>query len=105
MGITISPERVLNIVYDGIDEFNDLSDPHCQLDKTPSEPLFGAEGKLDSLELVNLVVLVEERIEDELEVSVTIASEKAMSLSNSPFRDVQSLVGLILFLLRDTESD
>ena len=47
--------------------------------------LIGQDGLLDSLGLVNLILLVEERIADELGVSVTLADEKAMSQRSSPF--------------------
>jgi D-alanine--poly(phosphoribitol) ligase subunit 2 len=54
-------------------------------------PLFGREGILDSLGLVSLVVGVEQAIEDQLSVSISLADEKAMSQKNSPYRTIGSL--------------
>src|SRR5213596_2558331 len=54
-------------------------------------PLFGREGFLDSMALVSLVVAVEQAIEDELGVSVSLADDRALSQRNSPYRTVGSL--------------
>lgn len=53
--------------------------------------LFGAEGVFDSLALVNLVLSVEEAVERERGIAITLADERAMSQSTSPFRSVGSL--------------
>jgi D-alanine--poly(phosphoribitol) ligase subunit 2 len=54
-------------------------------------PLFGRDGILDSVGLVSLVVAVEQAIEDECGVSVSLADEQAMSQRQSPYRTVRSL--------------
>ena len=58
--------------------------------------LTGTEGVLDSLDLVNLVVVLEESLSDELDINVTIASEKAFSRKRSPFSSIESLSLFIL---------
>jgi acyl carrier protein len=54
-------------------------------------PLFGRQGLLDSMGLVTLVIAVEQAIEDELGVSVSLADAKALSQRASPYRTVGSL--------------
>src|ERR1043166_2170326 len=63
-------------------------------------PLFGREGFLDSLGLVTLVVAVEQAIEDELGVSVSLADERALSLRKSPYRTVGTLADYADSLIR-----
>lgn len=53
--------------------------------------LFGEGGILDSMALVTLVVAVEQEIEDKYEQAVSLADEKAMSQSRSPYRSVSRL--------------
>jgi acyl carrier protein len=53
--------------------------------------LFGAEGLLDSVGLVALVVAVEERLADDLGIDVSLADERALSQRQSPYRSVSSL--------------
>jgi acyl carrier protein len=48
--------------------------------------IVGQGAVLDSIGVVSLIVDIEQRLEDEHDVSVTLASEKAMSQRNSPFR-------------------
>ena len=54
-------------------------------------PLFGGEGVLDSLGLVSFLINLEQKIEDNTGISLTIADEKAMSLKNSPFKTIGTL--------------
>ena len=63
--------------------------------------LLGAEGILDSMGLVSLIVAVEQDVEDEFGKEITIADAKAMSQKNSPFRTVGSLVDYIEILLNE----
>jgi D-alanine--poly(phosphoribitol) ligase subunit 2 len=67
--------------------------------------LFGQEGILDSLGLVTLVVSVEQAIEDEFGVSVSLADEKAMSQRNSPYRTIGSLAEYADRVLKAEASD
>jgi acyl carrier protein len=54
-------------------------------------PLFGREGFLDSLGLVTLVVAVEQEIERAFGVTVSLADEKALSQTSSPYRTIGTL--------------
>ena len=47
---------------------------------------YGGESNLDSLGLVSLIVGLEQNIEDELEKTISLADEKAMSQNSSPFK-------------------
>ena len=49
--------------------------------------------------LVTFLVDLEQKIEDEFDLDITIADEKAMSLKNSPFRTVSTLKEYIETLL------
>jgi acyl carrier protein len=56
-----------------------------------STQLFGPGGLLDSLALVALVVAVEQAVEDEFGVSLSLADERALSQRHSPYRTVGTL--------------
>ncbi len=58
---------------------------------TEESALIGQGALLDSLGLVTLIVDVEQKIADDLGASVTLADERAMSATSSPFRTVSSL--------------
>jgi acyl carrier protein len=62
--------------------------------------LVGYESILDSLGLVALLVDLEQRLEEEYSLSLTLADERAMSQRNSPFRTVQSLTNYVCLLIK-----
>lgn len=53
--------------------------------------LFGAGSILDSLGLVTLIVELEQAIQDRFRVAVSLADEKALSQTRSPFRTIGTL--------------
>ena len=65
--------------------------------------LYGTNGKLDSLGLVNLILATEEEIEERFDTVIQITDERAMSQVNSPFKTVSTLVDYIDELLKDDE--
>lgn len=73
--------------------------------KLPADPLnestclIGREAVLDSLGLVTLLVDLEQRLEEEHGLSLTLADERAMSQNNSPFRTIRSLADYISLLI------
>ena len=68
---------------------------------TTGEAIFGAGGLLDSLDLVNYLADLEYRLDQEFGRELVLASERAMSRSRSPFRDVDSLAAYIMELLAE----
>jgi acyl carrier protein len=67
-------------------------------------PLLGPGSTLDSMGLVTLIVDVEQRLADDYDVTVTLASEMAMSRRQSPFRSVGTLADYISELAVDSGS-
>ena len=94
-------DRITALIWDAIDEVNELLPAEVRVPKRDDAVLLGESGALDSFGLVNLVVALEQRIEDEFEVSLTLADEKAMSYSRSPFRTVQTLRDYVNDLLKN----
>lgn len=78
-----------------------------QRNRLPSEPLnqytrlLGSQAVLDSLGLVTLIVDVEQRLEEEMNIVVTLADERAVSQKHSPFQTVQSLTDYVCQLIRE----
>lgn len=94
-----SQEKIIQAIYEVIDETNAGLPAEGRIAKSPDAVLFGREGKLDSFGVVHFIVAVEERLRDDLGISITLADERAMSQKNSPFRSVSSLSAYIGQLL------
>ena len=94
--------KILDVIYKSIDKINEMNEKYT-LSKKIDEPLIGPSSNLDSLGLVNLIVNIEQNIEDEFSVSVTLADEKALSQERSPFRTIDSLADYIGLLMSESE--
>lgn len=66
--------------------------------------LVGVDAVLDSLGVVSLIVEVEQRLELNHEISVTLANDKAMSQRNSPFRTIGVLTDHVLEMAKEATS-
>lgn len=87
--ITIE-QVVLRAIADG----NRARDAAHQLEVSPVARLFGGGSPLDSLGLVALLMDVEDGLR-EIGLELDLSDAHAMSVGDSPFRDVPSLVGHI----------
>jgi D-alanine--poly(phosphoribitol) ligase subunit 2 len=94
--------RVEEILFELIGEMNELRPEDQKIAKERSTQLFGEDGALDSLEVVNLIVALEQKIQSDLGFAITLADEKAMSMKNSPFRTLASLSDYIVLLIQET---
>ncbi len=93
-----APE-IQSLIFEAIDELNAQREPGRQVAKCPETVLFGRGSGLDSLDLVNLIVGVEERLAERYGVALTLADERAMSRKRSPFRTVATLAEYVCELL------
>lgn len=92
-------DRVLQVIYRGIEAVNQVSPKEAQLGNGLDTVLMGESGGLDSLRLVNLIVALEQTLEEEFHVSVNLADDQAMSLKDNPFATVSTLAEYIAALL------
>lgn len=68
-------------------------------------PIFGSNGYLDSLGLINLLLAVEEKVRQKFNVSISLVNERAMSQKNSPFKTIGTLADYIFSLLKENSSE
>ena len=58
--------------------------------------LYGNDGVLDSMALVNLLADVEDAVFEQFGAAIALADEKAMSARNSPFLTIKTLAQAVL---------
>ncbi len=97
----IDKDKITQVIFEAIDEFNEQQAEEQQLEKSLDTILFGNSGKLNSLGLVNLIVGIEQKLEEEFGTAVTLADERAMSQTNSPFQTIGSLAEYTWSLLQE----
>lgn len=87
-------QDIIGIIFEAIDVSNHAREDGAQVPKQESTSLYGAEGYLDSMALVSLLIDIEDACM-ERGIEITLSDERAMSQKNSPFRSVATLADYI----------
>jgi len=98
-------ERIESVIINTLEEIKDIFDDQNLHVIDSDIKLFGQEGVLDSMGLVSLITELEEKIENEFGISLTLADERAMSQKKSPFLTITSLAKYILRLIEKEKSN
>jgi len=86
-------------ILDAIRDLNDQLPLDGRIEPSPDAALLAPEGKLDSLGVVNLILLVEERMANRLSTELSLTDDRTLSQSQAVFRDVTSLATHIQLLI------
>ena len=78
-------DKILKSIYNAVDEVNEQLPEGQSLEKSPNTVLLGESGKLESIDLVNILVATEENIEEAFGVPISITDERAVSETNIEF--------------------
>jgi acyl carrier protein len=81
-------KKIIDIIYAAIDDLNEQLPAGRKLEKTPETVLLGTGGTIDSVGFINLIVLLEEKCQDNFGVAVTLTEETA---ADDTFRNIASL--------------
>ncbi len=92
---------ILKIIQKAVQEVNDTLTQSTALSFDDSTILFGEGGIFDSIALVTLIVNIEETIQDELNINLLLANEKAMSQKNSPFKTIGGLSAYVTQMIAE----
>jgi acyl carrier protein len=66
--------------------------------------IFGRDGVFDSIQLVNLLMEVEQRVNDRCGTAISIVDDRAMSQKASPFRTIGTLSDYVSLLIAEQKS-
>lgn len=94
-------QKILDLIFQIANEFNEQLENKIDIHQGREAHLYGRNGVLDSLGLVSFVMAVEQSVESEFSVAVTLADEKALSQQNSPFQTIGSLADYIKKLIEE----
>ncbi len=94
-------DRIIEVLYSTIEELNEALAPGARLSKAPETALFGRNGRLDSLGLVNLVLTAEQKLTATFDRPVMLAQSLLSDGTDSPPATVQALAGYVSGMLED----
>ena len=87
----ISEGAALQALCSVIEELNEERDADEQLSTDPDAILYGEGGSLDSIDLVRLIVLYEQKLDEIGGCYVSITDDRAMSEEHSHFQTARRL--------------
>ncbi len=94
-------EEITRMLFGVIDELNQLRPAEEQLEKNLETPLAGDSGRLDSVELINLIVVTEQKSAEELGRPILLTNDRTMSQVKQVFHTLGSLADYIQLLLNE----
>jgi acyl carrier protein len=94
-------DTAVQIIVASLREVLEQSDEPVPADLGEDTVIVGNTAVLDSLGVVSLIVEVEGRLEMEHEISVTLASDRAMSQRSSPFRTVGVMADYMCSVIKE----
>ena len=92
---------IVDIIKDALTELNTEWEYESLAHMDEDTPIFGSKSDIDSLGLVNLLVVLEQRLIKEYNKPVSLTNEKAFSLEKSPFLNISSLADYIHMILSE----
>ena len=101
MKIKKTKEEILQLLLGVIEETNLLKKKKDQLPLSPDLQLVGAQTSLDSLGFLNLIVAIENALQQELSLSISLSDSTELGDSDGPFRSLDSLADYILQLMQN----
>jgi D-alanine--poly(phosphoribitol) ligase subunit 2 len=99
--MTIDTEKVTQSIFGAIDEVNEQLPKQDKLEKSGSTGIFGSNGRLDSLGLVSLITTIEQRIEEDFGITVTILENIDELEDDNPFETVSALTNYLTSMLEE----
>lgn len=97
--------QLRDAVFLALDELNGLRAADDQLVKSLDTHLTGERGSLDSLGVVNLIVILEQRLDEIFGKSVSLLDDERLDPTAGPFNTVGSLIEHLERLLWSVPAD
>jgi len=85
-------KKIENIIYQSIDELNNLLDNDQKLEKSLELKIFGNDSILDSLSSINLIVILEEKI------NITFVDDQFSLFNSIREGNIRTVFDLVILL-------
>ncbi len=97
-------EEIVAVIINICIELNEQLKNKIDVGKKEYAVLYGENGVLDSLGLINLIVSAESEIESKYKETIMLADGASLPLVNSPFKTIGTLADYIINLLNKESS-
>ena len=94
-------DKVTQLIFDSIDLLNEQLPANNPIEKSVDKMLIGVSGQLDSLGVVNLSVIIEEKVENSFGLEMSFIDDHAMSKETHPLTSIETLQSYLTELLEE----
>jgi len=99
-------KKHLHIIETAIHDLNNRkAEDEDKISVAPDTVLLDIDSAIDSLDLINIIVAIEENVKTEYGRSIVLVNERSMSSQNHPFRTISSLAVYLGELLSENASE
>lgn len=95
---------IQNIINQSIDEMNDFLPKENQLTNNEEQLLYGANGLLDSMGIINFCLIVEEKFAEIFSKKITLIDDNAFAEEDLPIESIGNLKAYLAKLRNLNES-
>jgi acyl carrier protein len=92
----MTKKELEQLIMEALNELNDEFPDDEKIIISSDTILFGEDSQIDSLSLVSLIVNIESKLCSVLDRDLSLTDDRAMTRSESPFLNVQTLKNYIL---------
>ena len=97
----ITADLVDRIIFGALEALNAERRSDGKINLSPETHLFGVEAELDSLEFVSVITDVETALNLDCGLDISLADDRAMGRTQSPYSTVRALRDFILELTEE----
>lgn len=94
-------EEIIQVVVSTFKQVMHDTDKSYEGEVDETTAIMGPDSPFDSVDLVTYIVAIEQVIEDDWNVSIILADDRAMSQAVSPFKSVGSIGNYIELLVNE----
>jgi acyl carrier protein len=96
-------EEINQVVVNTFKQVAKDNDKSLDGEPTADTAIMGPDSAFDSVDLVTFIVALEQALEDDWNVSIILADDRAMSQSVSPFKTIGSISDYIDMLVKENK--
>jgi acyl carrier protein len=91
----VDQNQINQLIFSAVDEVNKTLPKAKRLEKSLETVISGEGSQLDSLGLVNLIFAVEQKLEQQCSITITLADESTLNQEQDPFRTLGALARFV----------
>ncbi|MBA7642534.1 hypothetical protein ES703_50229 [subsurface metagenome] len=92
----VDKETIIGSLLAAVDDLNRQLPKESQIERSTGTVLSGEGGQLDSLGIINFIIAVEQKVEDEFHTVIMLTDDMLLSAADGPLRTIDTLADFLV---------